>query len=116
MERALGNPPFLDEWGSQAWQQYLSKISLSVPKTSTYEVTIDPSSVGANTKSRQTFTVSGLTVNDIITVNSPALTVGLDLIGFRVSATDTLELLFWNSTGGAIDAGAGNYLIVATRK
>lgn len=116
MERAIGDPPFNDPPDAQSWQKFFSKIVLSVPKTSTYSPSLNPSSVAANTKARQTFTVTGLTVNDIINVNPPALTVGLDLMGARVSAANTIELVFWNSTGGAIDEAAGTYLITATRK
>lgn len=116
MERAIGDPPFHDQPGSQAWQKYFSRLSLTVPKTSTYDVTLNPISVPANSKTRQTFTVTGLTVNDIISINPPALTSGLDMISCRVSATDTVEMVFWNSTGGAIDEPAGTYLIVAIRK
>jgi hypothetical protein len=116
MERALGDPPFHDPPESPSWQKFFSKLVLSVSKNSTYTSVFDPSSVAANTKVRQTFIVVGLTTNDIITVNPPALTAGLDLIGARVSATDTIELVFWNSTGAAIDEGAGTYLIKATRK
>ena len=116
MERALGDPPFLDKPESPAWQKYFSKLSLIIPKSSTYETSLNPASVAANTVARQTFTVTGLTVNDIITVNPPSLTAGLNVIGFRVSAADTVELVFWNSTGAPIDEGAGTYLIYAVRK
>lgn len=116
MERALGDPPLRDPAGSQGWQQYFSKISLSIPKVFTYSVSLNPGSVAANTKARQTFTVTGINVNDIISVNAPSLTAGLDMIGFRVSALNTLELVFWNSTAAPIDEGAGTYSIFAIRK
>ena len=116
MQRALGDPPFRDEFKSPAWQQFFSKVALFIPKITIFEEALNPASVAANTKARQTFTVSGLTVNDIITVNPPSLTAGLDVIGFRVSAANTLELVFWNSTGAPIDEPSGTYLIFAIRK
>lgn len=116
MERAVGDPPFHDKPDSQAWQKYFSRISLAIPKTSSYDVSLTPSAVAANTKARQLFTVNGITVNDIIAVNAPPLTVGLDVVGSRVFAANTIELVFWNSTGAAIAPGTGNYLILATRK
>lgn len=95
--------------------QWLSHLQLQFPKVFTYQVSINPASVNANSYSVQTFTVEGLTTTDIITVNPPALTSGLYLVSYRVSATDTLSLVFYNSTGAPIDAGAGDYLITSTR-
>ena len=65
---------------------------------------------------RQTFTVGGLTTQDAVVVNPPALTAGLEILNARVSDTDTIQIAFWNSTGAPIDQGAGTFTIVAIRK
>ena len=94
---------------------WLSNLQLVFPKISTYEESIDLASINATTYSVQTFTVTGLDTDDIIVVNPPALTSGLYLISYRVSAADTLSLIVYNSTGGAINEGAGTYKIMACR-
>lgn len=99
--------PYLFEW--------LSQLQLVMPKVSTYETSIDLASINATTYSAQTFTVTGLDVDDIITVNPPALTSGLYLVSYRVSAANTLSLVFYNSTGGAINEPSGTYKIMACR-
>jgi len=101
---------------SYHWMRWFGALRDASSKQATYEVSFNPASIAANTVSRQTVTVTGITTNDIITVNPPALTSGLELLGYRVSAADTVTLTFWNSTGGAIDEAAGTYLIHSVRK
>ena len=95
-----------------AWFQ---NLQLQFPKVSTFNPSIDLASIGATTYSKQTFSVPGLTTMDIITVNPPSLTSGLYMLPARVSAADTLELNFYNSTAGAINESASTYLILAVR-
>lgn len=95
--------------------KWLQNLQLQVPKVSTYSESIDVANITAGTYSTQTFTVTGLDVNDTITVNPPSLTSGLYLISYRVSAADTLSLTFHNSTGGDINEGAGTYTVMACR-
>ena len=121
MEKPLSSPPKDTEvltgpYFNQAWMRWLSSLRDLITRQNSFSVTFNPASVGANTVSRQTVSVPGLTTNDIILVNPPALTAGLELIGFRVSATDTVTLTFWNSTAGAIDEASGTYLIFSVRK
>ena len=121
MENPLSPPPkdsvvLSGNYFNNPWMAWLSRMRDHITRQSSYEVSFNPTSIAANTVSRQTVTVTGLTTADIITVNPPALTSGLELIGYRVSAADTVTLTFWNSTGGAIDEAAGTYLIKATRK
>lgn len=80
-------------------------------------VSLDVASVAAITSAEQTFTVNGLEVGDVVlSVNIPAtLNNGLGLVGWRVSALDTLALRFQNSTAGALDPAAANYTIVVAR-
>lgn len=99
--------PYLFTW--------LSQLQLRMPKISTYETSIDLASINATMYSTQTFTVTGLDTNDIITVNPPALTSGLYLVSYRVSAADTLNLIMYNSTGAPINEGAVTFKIMACR-
>jgi methionine-rich copper-binding protein CopC len=94
---------------------WLSKLQLVFPNVSTYEASIDLASINATTYSTQTFTVVGLTTEDVIMVNPPALAAGLYLLSYRVSAADTLSLTFYNSNGGAINEAAATYKIMACK-
>ena len=99
--------PYLFTW--------LSQLQLRMPKISTYETSIDLASINATTYSAQTFTVTGLDINDIITVNPPSLTSGLYLVSYRVSSANTLSLVLYNSTGAPINEGAATFKIMACR-
>ena len=122
MERGVSDVPKhtppLDERNnfSYHWMRWFGALRDSSSKQATYEVSFNPASVPANSISKQAVTVTGLTTNDIITVNPPALTTGLALIEARVSAADTATFTYLNSTGAAIDQGAGTYLIHSVRK
>ena len=78
-----------------------------------YTATIDPASVAANTVAEETFTVTGLTVGDMVVVNPPSLSAGLGIAGVRVSAADTLAIRFVNPTAGALDQASGTWEIIA---
>ena len=101
---------------THAWVRWLGGLRDASSKQATYEVSFNPASVPANSMSRQSVTVAGLTTNDIITVNPPALTTGLALIEARVSVANTATFTYLNSTGAPIDEGAGTYLIHSVRK
>lgn len=122
MEKGVSDVPkhtaFLDERNniSYHWMRWLGGLRDASSKQATYEVSFNPASIAANTVSRQTVTVAGLTTNDIITVNPPALTAGLTLISYYVSAANTATFVYWNSTGAPIDEAAGTYLIHSVRK
>lgn len=122
MANVLGVPPIHtdisqdDKKVTPPWQQWFSLLSKTVHQTGWYTVSLDPSSVAANTVARQTFTVTGLLTTDIVVVNPPALDAGLEILNCRVTATDTLQITFWNSTGSPIDAAEQDYLILAIRQ
>jgi hypothetical protein len=64
-----------------------------------YNPTLSPARVAANTTTEQTFTVTGLSTADRISfVNKPTAQTGLGIVGYRVSATDTLAITFLNLT------------------
>lgn len=64
--------------------------------------TLSPASVAANTTAEQTFTVTGLAVNDVVFVNKPTTQAGLGIAGCRVSAANTLAITFINATASPI--------------
>lgn len=81
-----------------------------------YDVTISPALVAANTSAEQTFTVSGLTTSDVVTVNKPTAQAGLGIVGARVSAANTLAITFGNFTAAGITPTASEvYKVVAVR-
>lgn len=80
-----------------------------------YSQTITPASVGAATVAEQTFTVTGLTTADKVIVNPAAISNATGIVGFRVSAADTLAVRFVNPTAGALTPTAGTWTILAFR-
>lgn len=78
---------------------------------------LSPAQVAINTTAEQTFTVTGLEVGDtVIAVNKPTAQAGLGIVGFRVSAANTLAITFANVTGTAITPTASEvYKIVAAK-
>lgn len=129
-EKGISPPPRADEGvrglvasGLSAFHAYaleldkwFQRLQSAFPKVETYSATLNPAAVAANTTSEQTFTVSGLSVSDIVVVNKPSHTAGLGIVNARVSAANTLALTFQNTTGASIDAGAEIYTIVSIRR
>lgn len=103
-----------DYWESY-WLLWLKRLSDSFPKTQTYTSALTPASVAANTTAEQTFTVTGLNINDIVFVNKPSLDAGIGVVGARVTASDTLGITFINATAGALTPTAETYKIVSIR-
>lgn len=81
----------------------------------TYAVTLTPAQVLANTSNEQTFTVNGLTTNDmILDCNKPTHQAGLSIGNVRVSAANTVAIQFVNNTASPITPTASEqYLICA---
>ena len=120
-EKALNSPPRVNitekKTGviSYDWTRWFTDVWFSLPKQETYSVALNPGSVAANTTDEQTFTVTGIRTNDIITINKPTETTGLGIVNARSTGTDQIAVTFMNTTAGAIDAGEETYLILATR-
>lgn len=102
-----------DERKWRVWSGWLQRLRQATPKVQTFSQTLNPTSVSANTTSEQTFTVTGLTTTDIVSVNKPSHQAGLGIVNCRVSAADTLAITFMNTTAGAIDPVSEDYLIKA---
>lgn len=82
----------------------------------TYSASLAPSSVAANSTAEQSFVVTGLGADDIVTVNKPTHTSGLFIGGARVSAADTLRITFVNITGAPIVPATETYVVSAIRR
>jgi len=88
----------------------------NISLNSVFYVTLSPAEVAANTAAEETFTVSGLKVNDHVSVNKPTSQAGLGVVGARVSAADTLAINFGNFTSNAITpTAAENYTVLVSR-
>lgn len=65
---------------------------------------LDPPSIGANTTTAVSVTISGLIPGrDVVVLDPPALATGLEFLNCRVSANNTLEIKLRNFTAAAID-------------
>lgn len=95
---------------------WISRLYAVFPKVSTYSVTIAPGAVSANTNKEVTVTVTGLNTSDIVYVNKPTMTTGIVLGGARVSAADTLAVVYGNLTAGSLTPASESYTVVAIRK
>lgn len=71
--------------------------------------------IGAATTVERTYTVPGLQIGDVVTINKPQLDAGLAAVNARVSAADTLAIQFANVTAGALSITASNYLVQIDR-
>jgi len=92
------------------WLKQVSQYSLDVRQI---EVDIDVTSVPANTTDEQTVTITGVKAEDvIISVNKPSHSTGLGIVGYRVSADDTIAITYMNATGSAIDPASETYIVV----
>lgn len=54
----------------------------------------------ASTTTARTYTVQGIRLGDVITVNKPSHTAGVGIANARASAADTIEITFGNYTAG----------------
>jgi len=92
------------------WLKQVSQFSLDVRQI---EVDIDVTSVPANTTSEQDITVTGVKAEDtVISVNKPSHSTGLGIVGYRVSADDTISITYMNATGSAIDPASEEYIVL----
>jgi hypothetical protein len=74
-----------------------------------------PAAVGANTTAVQTFTVPGLLPGDSVDVNKPSHQVGLSIGNVFVTAANTLQIQYVNTSGASITPATETYVIGGTR-
>ena len=123
-EKGIAQPPQQANWfqkigdlfslSDEAWR-WVSRVYSNYPKVQTFNVTINPTAVSANTTSEQTFTVTGLTTNDRVVVNKPTHTAGLVIGNVRCSAVDTIAVTFGNLTAISIDPPSEIYRVTSIR-
>jgi hypothetical protein len=79
--------------------------------------TLTPVAVAANTTAEQAFTIQGLLPNDMVSGYSygSAQTAGLGIVNMRVSAANTLQIGFSNSTAGSLTPVSGVYYLCLCR-
>lgn len=78
-----------------------------------FEGTLTPASVASATVANQTFAVTGLTTDMLLTVVGPSPGNAVGAISFRVSASDTLQVTYCNPTAGALTPTAGTHYVIA---
>lgn len=94
----------------------MSYVLGNLPKQAVISVTLSPAAVSANTSAEQTFTVNGLLAGDHVVVNKPSAQAGLGIVGFRVSADNTLAITFGNFTASPITPTASEvYRVLLSR-
>ena len=77
---------------------------------STGTVSINPGNIGATTKGSVTFTLTGATTTDRVLLHPPTgLNSGLLFCGADITATNTVTVYLYNTTGGGIDDGANTW-------
>ena len=74
---------------------------------------LDPASVAANTTAPQNFTVTGLKAKKPVFIwfESTPTNTGVQIVNAACYTKDTLTVTFVNTTGGAIDLAAQNFII-----
>jgi hypothetical protein len=76
---------------------------------------LTPASV-SGTQATQTFSISGLNVNDSVNMTlNGAQTTGVGIANAWVSAANVLSVQFTNSTGSAATPAAGTYILAIDR-
>jgi hypothetical protein len=83
-----------------------------------YTAALTPAAVSANTTAEQTFTVTGVVVatDVVVGVSKPTAQAGLGIVGWRVTADNTVGITFSNNTAGSITPTAGEtYSILVNR-
>ena len=92
-------------------------ITGNVQSLGVASVTLSPAEVAANTTAEQTFKVPGVRASDVcVAVSKPTAQAGLGIVGWRVSADNTVGITFSNNTAGAITpTAAQSYSFVLAR-
>jgi len=84
-----------------------------------YTVALTPALVALNSSAEQTFTVTGIaSATDIlISVIKPTAQVGIGIVGWRVTADNTVGITFMNTTAGNITpTAAEDYIFLTYRE
>lgn len=75
-------------------------------------VTLTPPNVGANTTAEGSYTIAGVLPNDFIEINQLSHIVGLSIGNVRVTAVNTVNIQFVNSTAAPINGSPATQYIL----
>ena len=78
-------------------------------------VSFNPANVVTKTAAEQAITVTGAAVGDAVIVNKPSCTAGVGIVGARVTAANTVGVVFANATAGDLNPAAETYLFALMR-
>lgn len=78
-------------------------------------VSFTPAATAATSAVEQTVTVSGAVVGDAVSVTPPGTTAGVAVASARVSAANTVAVMFVNPTAGSLTAPSGSYVFLLAR-
>lgn len=87
----------------------------NIDKLKIISVTLNPSSVAANSTATQTVTVPGVRPGDFVYAIKPIDTAGFGVTGARSLSPDTVQLSIANPTGSAADPGSETWLFLIAR-
>ncbi len=90
----------------------MAQFRVALPYQFASNVAINPSSINASSVSVETFTINGINTDTSYNVDMPSLDAGVFIVGCRPTATNTLEISFWNSTLGAINPASQDARII----
>lgn len=86
-------------------------VGSSVPQF-VQEVTLNPGNVPASSTSVETFTITGIRLNTMYHVDALSMEAGISVLGARPTATNTLEITFFNPTVAAINPASQTFRII----
>lgn len=108
--------PVREEQGTVNWQRWYNEVTGKSSELVLYEQTLTPSSVGANTTSEQTFTITGVDANDYcVSIEKLTHQAGLGVVNKRVSAANQIAITYMNTTAGSITPSSETYKIFILR-
>lgn len=79
------------------------------------QVTFDPAAVATITTAEQALTVPGLQVGDMVFWQKPSNTAGVGVVNMRVSAVNTLQVIFVNPTADSVNAASETWTLLVIR-
>lgn len=70
-------------------------------------ISVNPGSIGATTRGSVNVTLTGVNTEDRLVLHPPStLNAGLLYVGHDITASNTVTIYLYNTTGGSIDDGA----------
>tara|TARA_B100000959_G_scaffold283004_1_gene350814 strand:+ start:3794 stop:4171 length:378 start_codon:yes stop_codon:yes gene_type:complete len=98
------------------WFQWLNEVWDSSAKIETYERTLTPLAIPANSCTEVLFTVTGVITEDLLVAcNKPTATANIGIVGFRVSAENQVGVTYINNSGGIITPPEEAYRLCTVR-